>query len=122
VSIWLAVVGVLVLSYALIVALLAVVGRNVDARAAARIVPHSVIVCKRLITDGRVPLRHKLLLAGLIGYLAVPFDLVPDFIPVVGLLDDALVAALVLRMLLSGSSRDLIREHWPGAEPLPRVI
>lgn len=51
----------------------------------------------------------------LAGYLALPFDLVPDFIPVAGQLDDALLLALVLRAVLRSGGEDLLREHWPGA-------
>jgi uncharacterized membrane protein YkvA (DUF1232 family) len=47
----------------------------------------------------------------------MPFDLVPDFIPVAGQLDDAILAGLVLRVLLRSAGAELIREHWPGPEP-----
>jgi uncharacterized membrane protein YkvA (DUF1232 family) len=53
----------------------------------------------------------------LLGYLALPFDLVPDFVPVAGQLDDVLIVALVLRRLLRSEGADLVREHWPGPEP-----
>ena len=61
-----------------------------------------------------VPRRRKLALVLLAGYLAIPLDLVPDFIPVVGQLDDALIAGLALRYALRGAGRELIAEHWPG--------
>jgi uncharacterized membrane protein YkvA (DUF1232 family) len=64
-----------------------------------------------------VPRRRKVLLAGLLGYLALPFDLVPDFVPVAGQLDDVLIVALVLRRFLRSGGADLVREHWPGPEP-----
>jgi uncharacterized membrane protein YkvA (DUF1232 family) len=44
----------------------------------------------------------------------MPFDLVPDFVPFVGLLDDALVAGAALRFALRGAGDALIEEHWPG--------
>jgi hypothetical protein len=59
------------------------------ARAAAAFVPDCVVLFKRLLSDPRVPRRKKLVLAALIPYLLMPFDLVPDFIPVAGYLDDA---------------------------------
>jgi uncharacterized membrane protein YkvA (DUF1232 family) len=67
----------------------------------------------RLLRDPRVPLRHKLLLGALAGYLAMPFDIVPDFIPVAGHLDDVLVVFFTLRAVLKGNA-ELLREHWPG--------
>lgn len=71
---------------------------------------------RRLLGDRRVPRRRKLVLAALIPYLALPFDLVPDFIPVVGYLDDAVIVAFVLRHVLRGSGAELIEEHWPGPQ------
>ncbi len=67
-----------------------------------------------MLADDRVPRRSKLLLGALIGYLAMPFDLVPDFIPIAGQLDDAIIVTLVLRYVLRASGPELLREHWPG--------
>jgi uncharacterized membrane protein YkvA (DUF1232 family) len=75
-----------------------------------------------LLRDPRVPLRHKRLLGVLIGYLALPFDLVPDFIPIAGHLDDALVVALALRVVLRGSGSELVREHWRGPDSSLAVV
>jgi uncharacterized membrane protein YkvA (DUF1232 family) len=47
----------------------------------------------------------------------VPFDLIPDFIPIAGQLDDAIIAGLVLRTVLRAAGTDVIRDHWPGPEP-----
>jgi uncharacterized membrane protein YkvA (DUF1232 family) len=101
--------------YALFVAALVIAGRREAARALARFVPDCIVLFRRLLADPRVPRRTKLLIGGLIGYLVMPFDLVPDFIPVAGYLDDAIVVALVLRYLLRTSGPGLIEEHWPGA-------
>ncbi len=70
----------------------------------------------RLAQEPRVPRRRKLLLVALLGYLALPFDLVPDFIPVAGQLDDAIIVALVLRSFVRSGGEQLIRELWPGPE------
>jgi uncharacterized membrane protein YkvA (DUF1232 family) len=102
--------------YALFVALLVVAGRRDDARAFATLIADCVVLVGRLVRDPRVPRRRKALLFGLAGYLMLPFDLVPDFIPVAGQLDDAVVVALVLRTLLRGGGEPLVRELWPGPE------
>jgi len=84
---------------------LAAVGKREDARALATFIPDCVVLVTRLARDSRVPRRRKLLLLGLIGYLALPFDLVPDFIPVAGQLDDPIIVALVLRHLVRAGVR-----------------
>jgi uncharacterized membrane protein YkvA (DUF1232 family) len=106
--------AVAVAVYAAFVAWLVAAGRRGDARAVAGFVPDCVVLFRRLIADERVPRRRKWLLAALVGYLAMPFDLVPDFIPVAGQLDDAIAVALVLRALLRSGGPELLREHWPG--------
>jgi uncharacterized membrane protein YkvA (DUF1232 family) len=92
-------------------------GRRDDARALATFIPDCIVLVTRLARDPRVPRRRKLLLLGLVGYLALPFDLVPDFIPVAGQLDDAIIVALVLRHFVKAGGDQLIRELWPGPQP-----
>lgn len=106
--------GALLAAYAVAVAALALAGRREGARALAGFVPDCVVLVRRLLADPRVPRRRKLLLGALAGYLALPFDLVPDFIPVAGQLDDAVVVALVLRAVVRGAGPAVVREHWPG--------
>ena len=102
--------------YATFVLVLVAAGRRRDARALAGFIPDCIVLLKRLLGDPRVPRRRKLLLGALIGYLAMPIDLVPDFIPVAGQLDDAIIVALVLRAVLRSGGPELLREHWPGPE------
>lgn len=106
----------LVLAYAGLLAVLAVIGRKGEARELARFVPGCVGLFRRLLADPRVSRSRRLLLLALIAYLAMPFDLVPDFIPVAGQLDDVIIVALVLRSFLRATGTDLIREHWPGPQ------
>jgi uncharacterized membrane protein YkvA (DUF1232 family) len=61
-----------------------------------------------------VPLRAKIVLAIASLWFASPIDLIPDFIPVVGQLDDAIVAALALRFLLRTTDEAVVRQHWHG--------
>ena len=109
-------IGVFLLVYAVLVLVLVVAGRRESARALAGFIPDCIVLCSRLLRDPRVPRRNKLLLLALAGYLALPFDLVPDFIPVAGQLDDAIVVALVLRHFVGAGGDSLIRELWPGPE------
>ena len=108
--------GVLVVVWAVAVSGLALAGRRTDARALAGFIPDCLVLMRRLLADPRVPRRRKLLLLGLIGYLALPFDLVPDFIPIAGQLDDVLIVGLVLRAFVRVDGGALVREHWPGPE------
>jgi len=108
--------------WATLVVVLLVVGRRTAARALAGFVPDCVVLVGRLLRDPRVPRRRKLLLYGLVAYLALPFDLVPDFVPVAGQLDDAVVVALVLRSFLRSGGGPLVREHWPGPESSLGII
>lgn len=100
--------------WAVFVCALLVAGRREWAVALARLIPDCIILLQRLLRDERVPRRRKALLVGAAGYLALPFDLVPDFIPVAGQLDDALIVGLVLRQVLRGAGEGIVREHWPG--------
>lgn len=102
--------------YAAFVVSLVAVGRRDEARVLATFIPDCIVLVTRLTRDPRVPRRRKLLLLALVGYLALPFDLVPDFIPVAGQLDDALIVALVLRHFIRAGGEAMIRELWPGPE------
>ena len=75
-----------------------------------------------ILGDRRVPRRSKILLGALLAYLAFPIDLVPDFIPVAGQLDDAILMALVLRSVLRSTGKDLLEEHWPGPRASLNVL
>jgi uncharacterized membrane protein YkvA (DUF1232 family) len=106
--------GVFLVTYVALVLVLAALGRREDARAVAQFIPDCAILFRRLLADPRLPGGRKLLLAVLVGYLALPFDLIPDFLPVVGQLDDAILVALVLRIVLRAGGPELLEEHWPG--------
>jgi len=119
----------LVLGFAVVAAVwlalacgLFLVGRREEARALATYIPDCIVLVSRLLHDERVPRRRKLLLVGLVGYLVLPFDLIPDFIPVAGQLDDVLVVAVVLRRFLRSGGEPLVREHWPGPEQSLRLV
>jgi uncharacterized membrane protein YkvA (DUF1232 family) len=107
-------VAVFAIVYVLFVGGLMVAGRWHAARAVAGFVPDCLVLFRRLVGDPRVPRRKKIVLAALVPYLALPVDLVPDFVPVAGYLDDAVLVAIALRYVLRGGGSGLIEEHWPG--------
>jgi uncharacterized membrane protein YkvA (DUF1232 family) len=107
--------GVAVVVYATAVLVLVVVGRRSDARALAGFIADCLVLVKRLLSDARVPRGRKILLLLLVAYLAMPIDLVPDFVPVAGQFDDAILVALVLRAVLRAGGEELLEEHWGGS-------
>jgi uncharacterized membrane protein YkvA (DUF1232 family) len=114
----LATLAVLVAVYAALIAVLVLGSRQWDVRMIAKLVPYCAILFKRLLADPRVSVGWKAASAFALVYLAFPIDLVPDFIPVAGQLDDAILIALVLRGLLRSAGPRLLREHWPGPTAL----
>ncbi|MHB8630572.1 MAG: YkvA family protein [Candidatus Limnocylindria bacterium] len=112
---WVAVAAAaLVLVWLGLVLLLVALGRRALARELATIVPNLTRLFAGLVRDPRVPLRAKIALGAAGAYLALPIDLVPDFIPIAGSLDDAIVAAFALRYVVRASSAEIVAEHWPG--------
>ena len=86
----------------------------VTMRAALRLLPDVLRLVKRLAADRTLPRTVRFRLLGLLAYLVLPFDLVPDFIPVIGYADDALVVALVLRSVVRRAGPDALDRPWPG--------
>ena len=76
--------------------------------------PDCVVLFKRLLRDPRVPRRAKVLLVLAVPYLASPIDLIPDFVPVIGQLDDALLVAVLVAFVVRAAGRDVVAELWPG--------
>jgi uncharacterized membrane protein YkvA (DUF1232 family) len=114
--------GVALLVYLALIAGLLLAGRRVDAAALARFIPDCVVLMRRLVGDEQVPLRRKLVLFALLVYLLVPIDLVPDFLPVIGQLDDVIIAALALRYALRAGGPELLRTHWPGPDRTLQLV
>jgi uncharacterized membrane protein YkvA (DUF1232 family) len=102
--------------YVVAVAALIAAGRREDARALAGFIPDCVVLVSRLARDKRISRPRRVLLFGVLGYLAVPVDLVPDFLPGIGQLDDAVLLGLALRVVVRGGGSELVREAWPGPE------
>ena len=101
-------------------ALLVVIGRAARGEAgrseALRLLPDLLRLIRRLAADRTLPRGVRVRLALVLGYLALPFDLVPDFIPVIGYADDVVVVALGLRSVVRRAGPEALRRHWPGSD------
>ena len=116
VDLLLAIAGGLVLLWIAMIVALAVVGpRGPLLKEALRVLPDLLRLLRRLAADPDLPRGVRIRLVLLFAYLALPFDLVPDFIPVLGYADDAIVVALVLRSVVRRAGIDAVRSHWPGS-------
>jgi uncharacterized membrane protein YkvA (DUF1232 family) len=100
--------------YLVLVAALILSGRKVAARELATLLPNLILLFKDLARDPRVPRRAKVVLALAAVWLVSPIDLLPEFLPVLGPLDDAVVAALALRYLVRWAGSEVVRDHWRG--------
>jgi len=79
-----------------------------------RQLPQYVRLLGGLITDPRVALIDKLFVFGAIGYIVMPIDLIPDFIPFFGEIDDVYILVLALQRLISNAGRVVLLDHWSG--------
>ena len=91
--------------------------RDVGLRDLVSVVPDVLRLVRSLLADGSTPLAVRLALGGLFVWLLSPIDLIPEFIPVLGPLDDVVVAVLVLRYVRRRLGTDELRRRWPGSEP-----
>ena len=86
------------------------------AREVVRFVPDVVTMLRGVLSDERVPASVKLQTGAMLAYIASPLDVIPDFVPVLGQLDDGALAAFAVRRLLSAAGEPVVREHWQGSE------
>jgi uncharacterized membrane protein YkvA (DUF1232 family) len=117
---WLLIAGVTLLVVWLVaIVVLLVWGRRSLARELVTLLPNLVRLFRGLLGDERVPRSSKVLLLLSALWLASPIDLIPEFLPGIGAIDDAVVAALVLRHVVKRAGPDVVRNHWRGD---PRTI
>jgi len=115
VTIVLAAIGGLVLLWLVLLAVLAIARPDgTTVRESARIVPDAIRLATRLSRDRSLGRAVRIRIALLLAYLALPIDLVPDFIPVLGYADDAVVIGVVLRSVIRRVGPEVVRRHWPG--------
>jgi len=107
----------LALVWALLIGTLAVIRpRGGLLREALRLLPDVIRLVHRLAADRSLPRGVRIRLGLLLAYLASPIDLVPDFIPVLGYADDAIVVTVVLRGVVRRAGLDVVRSRWPGTD------
>lgn len=97
-------------------------GRPTDLKEYLLLLPRLLKLLYRLTRDPRVPARSKATLFILGGYLASPIDIIPDFIPGIGQLDDIAIIAFVLDQMLNRIPEEIVREHWEGDEDILQVV
>jgi len=100
--------------WVLVVLALVVFGRKTIAKELISLLPNLIRLFRGLLRDPRVPRSSKAILVVAAVWLASPIDLIPEFLPGVGGLDDAVVAALALRHLVKRAGPDVVRDHWRG--------
>ena len=111
----LGIVAALLLAWlALVVALIIVRPRGGLLWEALRLLPDVLRLVRRLAADQALPREVRVRLGLLLAYLAVPIDLIPDFVPVLGYADDAIIVTAVLRGVVRRAGIDAVRAHWPG--------
>jgi uncharacterized membrane protein YkvA (DUF1232 family) len=89
---------------------------NTSLSDATRLLPDTLRLVRRRSTDRTISRSTRWWIWGLLIYLAAPIDLVPDFLPVIGYADDAIITSFVLRHVIARSGTAKLREHWPGSE------
>jgi uncharacterized membrane protein YkvA (DUF1232 family) len=102
--------------FALVIGLALVRPRRGLVRGALRLLPDVLRLVRRLAADKTLPRGVRLRLGLLLVYLACPIDLIPDFIPVLGYADDAIIVTAVLRSVVRRAGIDAVRAHWPGTD------
>jgi len=100
----------------LVIGLLLVRPRGRLLAEAVRILPDVLRLLRRLAADSAMPRGVRIRLWLLLVYLASPVDLIPDFVPVLGYADDAIIATAVLRSVVRRAGLDAVRAHWPGSD------
>jgi uncharacterized membrane protein YkvA (DUF1232 family) len=106
--------GIAVAVWLVVVVALILLGRRVEAKQLARLLPDLASLLRGLLHDPRVPRGSRVLVGLAIVWVVSPIDLLPEFLPVIGPLDDVIVVALVLRHLVRRAGPEVVREHWRG--------
>jgi uncharacterized membrane protein YkvA (DUF1232 family) len=114
--------GVLLAWAALVIILLLARPKGSLVKEAIRLLPDTLRLLRRLAADRVLPRSVRVQLWFLFAYLALPIDLIPDFIPVIGYADDAIIVCLVLRSVVRRAGPDALRRNWPGTQDGLRAL
>lgn len=107
----------LLLAWLVLVAALVIVRPRAGLlREALRILPDTLRLIRRLAADTGLPRGVRIRLWLLLVYLAMPLDVIPDFIPVIGYADDAIIVTAALRSVVRRAGLGPVRQHWPGTD------
>ncbi|MGW4825363.1 YkvA family protein [Streptomyces sp. NPDC004227] len=108
--------GLLAAWVALLIALLVIRPKGALLSEAMRLLPDLVRLLRRLAADKTLPKGVRVRLGLLMAYLVLPIDLIPDFLPVIGHADDAIIVAFTLRSVVRRAGIEAVRAHWPGTD------
>jgi len=107
----------------LAIAALVIAGRRTHAKELAMLLPNLLSLLRGMIRDPRVGRFDKFLLIVAVAWVASPIDLIPEFIPVFGPLDDVVVVALILRRLVRRAGPEVVSDHWRGdPETMQKIL
>ncbi len=82
------------------------------------LLPDLFILILRLIVEKRIPLRFRIFIGSIIGYLLLPIDIIPDFIPFIGYIDDLLIVVFGLNTILNDVDPSVLEQNWSGDRDL----
>lgn len=88
------------------------------AKDAVLMLPNLIKLLGRLLKDPRVPRRSKIIVGAVMVYVVSPVDLLPEFIPVAGVLDDIFLVVFALNHLIERAGEDVVTEHWDGPQDI----
>ncbi|MEU6009490.1 DUF1232 domain-containing protein [Streptomyces sp. NPDC047453] len=108
--------GVLAAWVALLITLLVIRPKGALLSEAMRLLPDLVRLLRRLAADKTLPKGVRVRLGLLMAYLVLPIDLIPDFLPIIGHADDAIIVAFTLRSVVRRAGIEAVRAHWPGTD------
>ena len=102
---------------------LVIAGRRTQAKELATLLPNLLLLLRGLARDPRVGRFDKVLLVVGAAWVASPIDLIPEFIPVLGPLDDVVLVGLILRRLVKRAGPEVVADHWRGdPQTLQRIL